>query len=79
MPPGASDGWWDYQDFYGLDLCDCCVIFIFNPDFLFFQVFTEFVTIYASILCFGFLAMWHVGSSLLTGIQPVPPALKDEV
>ena len=28
MPPGASDRWWDYQDFYGLDLCACCVIFV---------------------------------------------------
>lgn len=39
MPPGASDGWWDYQDFYGLDLCACCVIFVifFNPNFLFFK------------------------------------------
>ena len=45
----------------------------------FFSVFIKSYNI-ASVLCFGFLAMRHVGiSAPQPGIKPVPPALEDKV
>ena len=46
-----------------------------------FKVFTEFFYNIASVLCFGFLALRHVGSYLAPwpGIKPTPLALEDEV